>query len=136
MKRPPIVADASAVLTALMDAGANGAWASTLLARHPVAAPHHMPVEAASALRKAVQTQTTSQAMAALALAELRDLRIAYYPFQPFMERTWALHTHVSIYDAGYVALAEALDAPLVTLDGRLANAHGLRCDVWTPDGG
>lgn len=133
MKRPPIVADASVVLAALMDSGPNGAWANALLARHPIAAPHHMPVEATSALRKAVRARTASPEMAALALAELRDLRIAYYPFGPFAERTWELGTHVSSYDAWYVALAEVLDAPLVTLDLRLAKAHGLRCTLWTP---
>ena len=131
--RPPIVADASAVLAALMDLGPNGTWANALLARHPIAAPHHMPVEATSALRKAVRAGTASPETASLVLAELGDLRIAYYPFAPFAERTWSLHTHVSSYEAWYVALAEALDAPLVTLDHRLANAHGLHCAVWTP---
>lgn len=133
MKRPPIVADASAVLAALMDSGTNGAWANALLVRHAIAAPHHMPAEATSALRKAVRVGTASPEMAALALAELHDLRITYYPFGPFAERTWSLHPPVSSYDAWYVALAETLDAPLVTLDHRLANAHGLRCAVWTP---
>ncbi len=133
MKRPPIVADASAVLAALMDSGTNGAWANALLARHTIAAPHHMPAEATSALRKAVRARTASPEMASLALAELGELRIAYYPFGPFMERIWSLRAHVSSYDAWYAALAEALDAPLVTLDQRLSSAQGLRCAVWTP---
>jgi len=46
------------------------------------------------------------------------------------MERCWELRDNVTVYDAAYVALAELLDAPLVTADGKLAKAPGIRCDV------
>ena len=46
------------------------------------------------------------------------------------MERCWELRANVTVYDAVYVALAELLDAPLVTADRKLANAPGIRCQV------
>ena len=46
------------------------------------------------------------------------------------MERCWELPANVTVYDAVYVALAELLDAPLVTADRKLANAPGIRCQV------
>ncbi|HEX4345674.1 MAG TPA: PIN domain-containing protein [Solirubrobacteraceae bacterium] len=47
--------------------------------------------------------------------------------------RAWALRANLSVYDASYVALAELADARLVTLDGRIAGAPGVRCEVATP---
>lgn len=133
MTRPAVVVDASATLAALMDVGPAGAWAHALLARHPLAAPHHMPSEAAGALRQAVLAGATSQDAAALALTDLGDLRVDYYPFEPFAARAWALRAHVPSHAAWYLALAEELDAPLITLDRRLADVRGVRCDVLTP---
>ena len=46
------------------------------------------------------------------------------------LSRIWELRDNVSAYDATYVAVAEALEAPLVTADGRLARAPGPRCTV------
>lgn len=131
----PVVADASAVVAMLADDGGDGAWAASRLSGRPILAPHLMPVEVADTLRRAVRTGATSTDAAALALADLVDLRVALFPFAPFARRTWDLRSHVRTYDAWYVAVAESLDAPLVTLDRRLAHAHRLVCEVWTPDG-
>lgn len=128
-----VVADASSVLAMLLDVGAEGAWAAAHLARRPILAPHHMPVEVADTLRRGVTRGLASPDAAALALADLVDLRITLLPFAPFAQRAWALRDHVRTYDAWYVAVAETLDAPLVTLDQRLANAHGPQCTIWTP---
>jgi len=54
---------------------------------------------------------------------------------RPLLERAGELRANVRGYDALYVALAEALDAPLMTLDRRLAASPGLRCDVEVPLG-
>ena len=132
-RRSLVVADASLVLAALVDPGAVGSWASTVLAEHPLAAPELMPAQTTNALRKAVRARTASPEEAAIVLAELQDLRVAYYPFAPFMERIWELRAHVTSYDAWYVALAEQLDAPLATIDRRLANATGARCRFLMP---
>lgn len=53
------------------------------------------------------------------------DLPLTRYPHAPFVGRAWALRENITAYDAAYVALAEALDAPLLTTDGRLARSTG-----------
>ena len=123
-----LVVDATVVASALVDGGEQGVWAADQLAAGPLAAPHHMPVEVASVLRRAVLQREISRSDGALALQDLSDLRITLYPFSPFVRRVWALRDNVSAYDAWYVALAEALDAPLVTLDARLTRAPGCGC--------
>ncbi len=55
------------------------------------------------------------------------------FPFAPFADRIWALRENLTSYDAWYVALAEALECPLATLDRRLSRAAGLRCEVLAP---
>ena len=55
------------------------------------------------------------------------------FPFAPFAERVWALRENLTSYDAWYVALAEALDCPLVTLDRRLSRANGPICEIIAP---
>jgi predicted nucleic acid-binding protein len=71
--------------------------------------------------------------MAALAYADVFDLRVELHLFEPFAQRVWDLRENVTAYDAWYVAIAEALEIPLVTLDHRLAAAPGLRCEVLIP---
>ena len=67
------------------------------------------------------------------AVSDLVQLPVAVFPFEPLGDRVWELHTTVTAYDAVYVALAEVLDAPLWTLDRRLAAAPGPRCAFRTP---
>lgn len=58
------------------------------------------------------------------------NMRLTRYPHEPFVWRMWELKENVSAYDAAYVALAEALDAPLVTTDRRLAQASAHKAKV------
>jgi predicted nucleic acid-binding protein len=60
-------------------------------------------------------------------------MRVALFPYRPFADRIWELRDTVTSYDAWYVALAESLDAPLATLDRRLAGAHGPICRFSLP---
>lgn len=124
-----IVVDASFVVAALVDSGTAGTRAAELLGEGPLVAPHLMPVEVANILRRAVLVGSLGADVAALAHADLLDLGVVLYPYEPFAGRCWALHPNVTAYDAWYVALAEALSAPLATLDGRLARAPGVRCE-------
>lgn len=128
-----LVVDASVIAAALVDGGADGEWADRLLQAHPLAAPHLMPVEAANVLRRAALAGDLSPDTASVAHADLLDLRIALFPYAPFAARVWELRGNVSAYDAWYVALAESLEAPLATLDRRLARASGPRCRFETP---
>ena len=67
------------------------------------------------------------------AQSELLRLDIELFPFAPFGDRVWALRSNLTSYDAWYVALAEALDCPLVTLDRKLSRAPGPTCDIIVP---
>ena len=60
-------------------------------------------------------------------------LDLALFPFAPFAERVWALRSNLSSYDAWYVALAEALGCPLLTLYARLSRASGPGCEIVVP---
>ena len=131
-----IVADASVVVAALIDGGPDGVWAERLIASEPLLAPHLMLVEAGNILRRASIGRTVSDDIASLAYGDLLDLAVELFPFEPFAERIWELRQNVTVYDAWYVALAERFDLPLATLDGRLANAPGVRCTFRMPPSG
>lgn len=128
-----LVIDASAVVAALVDGGQDGRWAESELAAESLAAPHLMPVEAANILRRAVLAGDLSADIAALAHDDLVQLRVDLFPYEPHAQRVWQLRDNLTAYDAWYVALAEALDAPLITLDERIARAPGPRCDIRLP---
>ena len=90
-------------------------------------------VEAANILRRLEQRTDISRIEATTAHANLLRLEIELFPFAPFAERIWTLRGNLTSYDAWYVALAEALDCPLLTLDRRLSRAHGPICEIITP---
>lgn len=85
--------------------------------------PHLAIVETASVLRAWVRRGTVSEPRAAAALADLNALPARRWPAEPLLPRMWELRDNVTSYDACYLALAEALDAALLTCDGRLARA-------------
>lgn len=128
-----LVVDASVVVAALVDGGPDGDWAGTVLADHELAAPHLMPIEAANILRRAALAGDITADAATLAHGDLLDLRVELWPYAHLAERCWQLRDNVTVYDGTYVALAELLDAPLATLDQRLATAPGPRCRFTTP---
>ncbi|MDZ7678340.1 MAG: type II toxin-antitoxin system VapC family toxin [Acidimicrobiales bacterium] len=128
-----LVVDASVIVAALVDSGSDGDWAADILDGHVLAAPHHMPIEAANILRRATLSGELTTDSAALAHGDLLALRIELFPYAPLAERCWQLRENVTTYDAAYVALAEQLGAPLATVDQRLAAATGPRCTFATP---
>lgn len=123
-----LVVDASAVVAALVDSGPDGRWAEALLAGGSLAAPHLIMAEAANIMLRSAAAGAISGQQAALAHADLLDLRMELFPYAPFASRVWELRENVTCYDAWYVAVAETLNAPLATLDARLAKAPGPRC--------
>jgi predicted nucleic acid-binding protein len=131
-----LVVDASVGVSALVGADRDAAWADSMLLTGPLCAPHLMPVEVASVLRRAVTAGALSADAASLAYADLLDLRVELYPFAPFAVRIWEMRDNVRCYDGWYVALAELLAAPLATLDLRLTTAAGARCTFRTPHTG
>lgn len=129
-----IVVDTSAVVAALVGGGAEGRWAQEGLSTSPLAAPAHLYVEASNVLRRAVLTGRLGRDVAALAHRDLVELPVIVFPFEPLADRVWELHPNLTPYDAAFVALAEELDAPLWTLDRKLAGSTGPRCTFRLPE--
>ena len=93
-------------------------------------APHVVDGEVVQTIRRHVLTGAVSPRRAEEAMADFRDLRATRYPFLALLDRVWELRANLSAFDAAYVALAEALGAPLVTCDRRLAQAPGHRAEI------
>ena len=91
-----------------------------------------MPAEVANVLRRAVLFGLSSD-VATLGHGDLLQLRVTLFGYRGLAERVWELRAHLSAYDAWNVALAEVAGAPLVTLDRRLSQANGPRCDFRVP---
>jgi len=128
-----VVIDSSAVVAGLIDEGRDGEWARAQLRSESVAAPGHMLVEVSNVLRREVLAGALGRDVAALAHADLADLRVTTFGLESLAARVWALHPTVTAYDAAYVALAERLGVPLLTLDRRLARASGPQCTFLLP---
>ena len=128
-----LAVDASVVVAALIDNGRVGIWARAQLGGDELVAPHLMPVEAANVLRRAALRGDISQDVASLAHAQLLALAVDLFPYEPFAARVWELRLNVTAHDAWYVALAEAFEVPLATLDGQLSRATGPRCTFAMP---
>jgi predicted nucleic acid-binding protein len=133
--RPVLVVDASVVVAALTGTGATGAWATKMLADAHLTSPHLMPFEVTSVLRRNQVLGALGSDVATLAHRDLLDLDVDLYPYETVAARAWELRHVLTSYDASYVALAERLGAPLVTLDLRLARAPGPVCPFITPTG-
>lgn len=93
-------------------------------------APHLLDIEVANALRRLVHRKEIAAVRAAQVFEDFAQLLIQRHVHEPLLPRIWQLRDALTPYDAAYVALAEALDAPLLTCDGKLARAHGHRAAI------
>jgi predicted nucleic acid-binding protein len=126
-----IAVDASAILEVLLRTGRGARIEDRLLSRgDSLHAPHLLDVEVAQVLRRYAAAGNVTSERGRQALADLGDFPIHRYAHDDLLPRIWELRHNVTAYDAAYLALAEALDAPLVTCDGRLASAPGHAADV------
>ena len=121
-----IVLDASAAVLALLSAGP----ARQIVAAEPLHVPHLIDTEVASALRRRVAARSIGAEDASSTLDTWRRLGMTRYPVFSLLDRVWELRGNVSAYDGSYVALAETLGCALLTADGRLARAPGVRCPI------
>jgi predicted nucleic acid-binding protein len=128
-----VVVDASLLVAATTDSGPEGVWAEKILSQGGVIAPHLVLVEATNILRRLERSREVTALEAATARRDLVRLAIDLLPFEPFADRVWELRRNVTSYDAWYVAIAEAFDLPLATLDRRLARTTGPACRFLTP---
>jgi len=125
------VIDASALLEVLLatDAGERVS-ARVYREGETLHAPHLLDLEIIHVLRRGCLIGKLQPSRAAEALADLDGLRMVRHPHEPHVPRIWQLRHSLTAYDAAYVALAEALEAPLITRDGRMASAHGHRAKI------
>ena len=121
-----IVVDASAAVLGLL----NDGDARSYLAAEPFACPHLADSEIVHALRGTVRRGDVGAADAERALATWARLGMERVSIVGLLERIWKLRENLTAYDATYVAVAEALDVPLVTADARIARAPGPTCPI------
>jgi predicted nucleic acid-binding protein len=126
-----IVLDASALIELVLNTPTG-----QLIADHisdpatSLHAPHLADIEVTQALRSYVREGDIDAETAAIALDDLRALDLQRHAHEPLLERVWEMRDNLTAYDAVYVALAEVLDARLLTCDGRLARAPGISARV------
>ena len=121
-----IVVDASAALEALLSSGE----ARRRLGSDSVAVPHLVDSEICHSLRRLCRLGTISVQKAERLLGDWARLGIQRFGVVALLGRIWELRDNLTAYDATYVALAEALDCPLLTTDAHLARAPGVRCSI------
>jgi predicted nucleic acid-binding protein len=93
--------------------------------RQTLHAPHLLDVEVAQVIRRYAAIGDIDSERGRIALTDLADLPLRRYPHDVLLPRIWSLRNNLTAYDAAYIALAEALDVPLLTRDWRLAAAAG-----------
>ena len=126
-----IVIDASALLEILLRTDrADALMSRAFEASERMHAPQLLDIEITQVLRRLVQRKEISAARAEQALGDLANLLIERHPHQALVPRIWELRDSLTAYDGAYVALAEALAAPLLTCDAKLAGAHGHRATI------
>lgn len=131
-----IVLDASAVVELLLGTDVGHAVADAIddpeVGLH---VPHLLDVEVAQVLRRYVRDGELTPQEASAALGDLQALDLQRHAHDPLLQRMWALRQNLNAYDATYVALAEGLDAPLLTCDAKLARSPGATADVQVVKG-
>ena len=129
-----IVLDASAAIDWLLQTAVGQRIETRIYARREsLHAPHLLDLEVVQVLRRLVREAAVSAQRADQALRDLLDLRVSRYPHFVFLPELWQLRHNLSAYDAVYVALAQKIDATLVTRDARLASAsvRGVRVELF-----
>lgn len=126
-----IVVDASALLELLLGGPRARELGGLLLAQGtPLAAPQLIELEVAQVMRRLASRGRLDPERAERAFDDLAAMPLARYDHAPLLPRIWALRENLTAYDAAYLALAEALDAPLVTCDAALRAAPGRMAEV------
>lgn len=125
-----LVIDASVLAVALINDGPDGDALRQRLRGEQLAAPALIDLEVVLVWRGMARGGHLDAQRVGLALDDLRDLPVQRVEHTPLLPRCWELRDNLTVYDAAYVALAEALQAPLLTGDRRLAKATGPRCVI------
>ena len=127
---PMIVVDASCAVDVLLGTARSERVRSAMVDHGDLVAPHLLDVEVTSVIRQHLRAGRIDETAAAQAIEELAVLPLQRFGHSPLLGRVWQLRDNLRTWDALYVALAEVLDAPLLTANTRLANASGPRCSL------
>jgi predicted nucleic acid-binding protein len=126
-----IVVDASAVIEVVLRTRAAAAVERRVHdMRETLHAPHLIDIEVAHIIRRSAISGEIAADRGQAAIEDLVDFPLRRHPHLWLLPRMWQLRHNLTAYDAAYVALAEALDAPLVTRDRRLAASSGHRARI------
>lgn len=126
-----IVPDASVLLELLLRTGLGRSLEDRLLGPSvTLHAPHLVDPEVSQVTRRWTLRGDLTEGRGGQLLDDLARLPLERYAHRPLLPRIWELRANVSAYDATYLALAEALDAPLLTRDRALGSVPGCRVDV------
>jgi predicted nucleic acid-binding protein len=125
-----IIVDASCLFEVVTDSNRSEVIRQRMSADPIQAAPHVIDIEVFSLIRRDQLSGVLDATLGGLAVEDLRTWPGERYGHRALLARAWELRTSLRGWDGAYVALAEALDATLITLDKRLAKAHGPRCAI------
>jgi predicted nucleic acid-binding protein len=125
-----LVVDASCLFEVVASTPGADAVRTSLREDDDQAAPHLVDAEVLGVIRKHHELGRLDDTAAQQAVMDLRDWPGERFGHRSLLQRAWQLRATVRASDALYVALAEALDAPLLTADARLAGASGPRCEI------
>jgi predicted nucleic acid-binding protein len=128
-----LILDASAAVDLVLGREPMASWVrDELRAADRIRAPHVIDTEVLGAVRRIVLARGIPSRRGGAALEDFAALPIVRFPHRRLLRRVWAMRESISAADGFYVALAEALEAPLVTTDASLARAHGLEIEIRT----
>ena len=130
------VVDASVFVSALVDPGPEGQWSEIAMISDDLAGPELALAEACNLLRRLEQSSLITRSEADRLHEQMLRVEIRLFGYGPYAERIWKLRSNLTCYDAWYVALAEDLNCPLITLDLRLSRSTGPTCEFVTPPPG
>jgi predicted nucleic acid-binding protein len=125
-----LVVDASVLYEILTDGPSAGPARDRLASDPDHVAPQLIDAEVLGLLRRDAMVRAVDGTTCSLAVRDLHDWPADRIPLRPFLDRVWELRENVRTWDGFYVALAEAMGCPLLTLDRRLAKAKGPRCQI------
>lgn len=125
-----LVVDACVLAVALADDASDGDAARARLRAESLAAPELIDLEVASVLRGQLIAGAIDARRVEFALRDLEEMPLQRASHRALLRRCWELRDNLTTYDASYVALAEALEVPLLTGDQRVARAPGPRCRI------
>ncbi|MEO7556697.1 MAG: type II toxin-antitoxin system VapC family toxin [Acidimicrobiales bacterium] len=125
-----LIVDASCLYEVVADTARADDVRARLASDVDHAAPSIIDIEVVSVIRRDHLVGRLDATSAAQAVDDLRDWPAERFGHQPLLRRVWELRGSVRAWDACYVALAEVLQATLVTSDSRLAAAAGPRCVI------